>query len=358
MRPARRSRRRAATSKRCRVRQRLDLGGERAQRGVVATLDEGPDGRHRRGVLGRRLQSRARRRAPVQLVQRARGGRRAPGRDAQGARPQRDGVEHRVGGADGRLPGPERAQRPVPGRGDHGQPREGLGRRSHPPAPVRPSRATVVARLVRCDQPQLPDRGLQGVCAHDGVHPLGEHDHLAHPPAALPGGEVAAHPPVQVAARAHVEHLVVRTAEEVDPRCRGHVPGEHALAPLARRRPVGGRLAGQREQLLEALHAEVADAFEQAVQHLDRGPGVGERTVGGRSGRVEQPGQGTEPHAGRLVGREDGAGQPGRAEHRWTRPRAAVALARRAQEPGVERRVVGDEDGALQELQEGGQHGR
>ena len=95
------------------------------------------------------------------------------------------------------------------------------------------ARAPVVARLVRRDQPQLAHRGLQRVRAHDGVDPLGLRHHVAHPPAALARGEVAAHPPAQVAARADVEHLVAGAAEQVHPGRGRHGVGERAACAAA-----------------------------------------------------------------------------------------------------------------------------
>ena len=123
------------------------------------------------------------------------------------------------------------------------------------------------------------------------------------------------------------------------------------LAALASGSAGAARVAGEREQLLEGLHAEVADPLQQRVQHLDGGPRVGQRAVG-RPGRgAEQLGQRAEPDAGRLVAGEHPAGQPGGAEHGRPRPALAVPLARRAQEAGVERGVVRDQHRAAQELQ-------
>ena len=69
-------------------------------------------------------------------------------------------------------------------------------------------------------------------------------------------------------------------------------------------------LAGQREQLLQALHAEVADALQQPVQHLDGGAGVGERPVGRAWSRCRTAAPA--PRAGRW-GPRRGSARRGRA---------------------------------------------
>ena len=107
----------------------------------------------------------------------------------------------------------------------------------HPPQRVRAAGAAVVAGPVRGDQPQLADRGLQRVGAHDRVDPLRQRDHVPDPPAPLAGGEVAADPAAQVAAGADVEDLVAGAAEQV------HAGrGRHGLARWRLRRwwVVGG----------------------------------------------------------------------------------------------------------------------
>ena len=119
--------------------------------------------------------------------------------------------------------------------------------------------------------------------------------------APLTGGEVAAHPAPQVAAGADVEHLVARPAEQVHARCGRHRRGQVRLRRWRGGGPVRRGVAGERQQLRQVLHADVADPLQQPVQHLDGGAGVGERTVGRRGGGAEQPGQRAQPHAGRLV---------------------------------------------------------
>ena len=75
-------------------------------------------------------------------------------------------------------------------------------------------------------------------------------------------------------------------AEQVDARAVGELLGQVALAALA-----GGDPRREGLQLLERLHAEVAEPLDQAVQHVDGGPGVGQGPVVGRRGGAEEPGQ-------------------------------------------------------------------
>ena len=246
----------------------------------------------------------------------------------------------------------------APSRGvdDHRQPRERLGRGRHPPRRVRVAGAAVVAGTVCGDQPQLVHPRLERVRTHDRVDPLGLRDHVADPPAALARGEVAAHPAVQVAAGAHVEDLVAGPAEQVHPRRGRHGPGEVAVAALTLRRPVRSGVADQRQQLLEALDPEVADPFEQVVQHLDGGARVGQRPVRGAGGGAEQLGERAQLHARGLLAGQHGAGEAGGAQHRRAWPGDTVPLARGTQEPRVEGRVVRHQHAAGEELQHGREH--
>ena len=51
------------------------------------------------------------------------------------------------------------------------------------------------------------------------------------------------------------------------------------------------RIDGQREEVVESEHPERAGAFEQRVEHVGGGPGVGERAVARVDGCVEVAGQ-------------------------------------------------------------------
>ena len=219
--------------------------------------------------------------------------------------------------------------------------------------PVRPPGPPVVRRLVRRDQPQLAHRGLQRVRAHHGVHPLGQRDHVPHPAAALPGGEVAAHPPPQVAAGADVEHLVAGTAEQVHPGRRGHrrrrAPACAACSGVGR---CGADSRASASSSSRLCTPRLPTRSSSRCSTSTVRPGVGQRPVGRPGGRAEQPGQRAEPRrwaprraraparASRAVHSTGGRGQA-----------LPVPLAGRAQEPGVERGVVRDQHGAAQELQ-------
>ena len=243
MSPASRSRRRAASSNRWRSASASTSGAMAASavsaRPSISSCSAVTAGAYSSGVC----MPGARGPAAVQLVQRARRAGRAAGRDALRARAQRHRVEQGLHRGHRRPPAAERPERSVPRGGDHGQPGERLGRRGDPPGPVRAPGAAVVRRLMGRDEPQLAHRRLQRVRADHGVHPLGEREHVPDPAPPLPGGEVAAHPPAQVAAGADVEDLVAGAAEQVDPGGGGHRVGEHPLAAHGRRRAVRGGLS-------------------------------------------------------------------------------------------------------------------
>ena len=179
---------------------------------------------------------------------------------------------------------------------------------------------------------------------------MGEPHHLGHPAALLGRGEVAAHAGADVAARADVEDAVAAVLEEVDAGGAGQGVGEEPLASLRRGDP--GAVA---RELLEGVDAEVADALDQAVQHVDGGAGVVQRAVVGRGRRAEDLGERGEPVVRRLVAHDELARQLEGVEDREPGPRSADAGGGRLEEADVEAGVVGDEDAAGRELEEGGQ---
>ena len=248
--------------------------------------------------------------------------------------------------------GPRNTPVPGPDPPDDGQPRERLLGQPHPQRPLGEPGAAVVPRLVLGDQPQLADGRLEVVRARDRVDPLGQRDHLGDPAALLAGGEVAAHPAAQVVRRADVERLVARAAEEVDARPARDGVGE---VPLAQ--PVGIDLAGEPGQLLQRRDAERAEPLEQPVQHVDGGPGVVERPVRGGGGGGEERREGGQLAVGHLVAGQQPPGQDGGVDGGGGRPGDAGLGAGGLEEAEVERRVVGDQDGAAGELEEAGQHG-
>ena len=264
----------------------------------------------------------------------------AAGRDALGARPQRDGVVQRVDGGGGGAPGPERARGRAPSRrrADDRQPRERLvGELTHQRAVREAGSAGCSGGWCAAISRSSRTSASSGVRAHDVSTRSASADHLAHPAAALAGGEVGAHPAAQVAARADVEHLVARPAEQVDARAPTARPSARcALAPLLR---AGRARAGSASSSSRRLHAEVADPLEQAVQDVDGGPGVGERAVvgsGGRAGRAAPARRAARwaPRRGESTARASRAV----STHRRTRPRRAVPL--RTPRAGTRRRTA------------------
>ena len=88
-----------------------------------------------------------------------------------------------------------------------------------------------------------------------------------------------------------------------------------SLAALLRRDP-----RGERDQLLDTVHTEVAEPFHQPVQHVDGGIGVGQGTVVRCGGGLEQRRERGELAVGRLVASDELACQPGRVHHLARRP--------------------------------------
>jgi len=127
--------------------------------------------------------------------------------------------------------------------------------------------------------------------------------------------------------------------------------GEVALAAHLLR-----HVRGERLQLLQRLHPEVADPLDQRVQHVHGGAGVVQRPVGGRRAGPEHPGERAEPAVRRLVAGQDPARQPRGVHHGEGRPADPEPVRRRAQEAGVERRVVRHQHAPGRELQERRQH--
>ena len=213
-------------------------------------------------------------------------------------------------------------------------------------------RASVVARLVLGDQAQLADLGLERRGALDAGDRGRDADHLAHPAAGLRRGEVGADAGAQVARGADVEDAGPVVAEEVDAGGVGEALGEVALASLGGAHPRGEGL-----QLLERVHAEAAESLHQAVQHVDRGPGVGQRAVVGRGRGVEDLGQRRQLAVGRVVAGDHPAGELGGVEHLEPRPRPALLAREVLEEADVEGGVVGHQHAAGGELQERRQGG-
>ena len=104
------------------------------------------------------------------------------------------------------------------------------------------------------------------------------------------------------------------------------------------------------------MYALIADALDEAVQHVHGRPRVIEGAMGRGGRRSEQSRERRQSHAGRLVPGECAARQPNGAQHRWLGPPEVITFGRRAQEPDVEAGVVGDKYRASAELEERGKH--
>ena len=209
------------------------------------------------------------------------------------------------------------------------------------------------------DQPQLEDVGFQRCAAHRRLHPCGDPDHLVDARPGLCCGEVGGDALAQVAALADVEHLApaapVRAGELgdelVDPRGCGKALGQPPLRPA-----LGGDPAGELEQVLDGGRAKVADALQQAVQHVDGGASVRQCPVVGGGCRAEVRGQRRQLHVGHLVAQQHLPRKADGVDHLVVGPGVAVGGARPLEEADVEAGVVRDEDGARRELEETRQH--
>ena len=111
----------------------------------------------------------------------------------------------------------------------------------------------------------------------------------------------------------------------------------------------------QREQIVEAEHAERGGPFEQRVQHLGGGRRVGVRTVHRLHRRAEVAGQRAEPQVRHLVA-DEAARERNRVDAAVRQPRVAVRDERGVEEAGVEADVVADDHRVVRELEERGQH--
>jgi len=304
------------------------------------------------GVLGGALRSVAGRAAAADLGERAR---RTVGRqrDPDGALPQRHGVVERRHHRLGAPAVGERAQGDVAVGAADRQPGEALAGQSQPQLAARPARPAVVARLELADRPQLAHLRLEQSGARNRVDALGDDDHLGHPAPGLGRGEVGPHAGADVRRLADVERASLAVAEDVHAGAVGQVLGEVPLAAHLLR-----HLVGERDQLLERPHAEVADPLDQAVQHVDGRTGVLERAVVRRGRRPEDAGERRQLAVRCLVTGERAAREQGGVDDREPGPRLAEPFGAGLEEADVERRVVRDEHAAAGELEERRQHRR
>ena len=100
----------------------------------------------------------------------------------------------------------------------------------------------------------------------------------------------------------------------------------------------------EREQVVEAEHAEAAGPLEQDVEQVAGGERVVERPVGGLVGEAEAAGERAEPAVRHLVAHQPAGERAG--VDPWVRQAAAGPAARRAPRgtPRSKRDVVADDD--------------
>src|SRR5487761_484607 len=106
----------------------------------------------------------------------------------------------------------------------------------------------------------------------------------------------------------------------------------------------------------ERPHAGRGKPPDEAVQHRDSGPRVGEGAMAWRRRRAEIGRQRGQLAVGHLGLAEHLPRQRDRVEHREVRPWQAAVAARRDQEAEIEGRVVRGEHAAAGEREEAGQH--
>src|SRR5206468_5457109 len=107
---------------------------------------------------------------------------------------------------------------------------------------------------------------------------------------------------------ADVEHPAGGVAEQV------HAGGARQPVGQVDLLEVGvGAGGGELDQVLQGEHAEAAGPFQQAVEHVDGGPGVGQGAVAGGDRGAQVGGEGGEADVGDLVPGQQLAGQPGGA---------------------------------------------
>lgn len=212
----------------------------------------------------------------------------------------------------------------------------------------------VEGRAVAADEPRLEDEGLDLGPALQGLH-LARLGEQVLDPAPVVAVEAGADPGADVPGLPHVEDGPGargggRAAEEVDARGAGQAVG-HADLPVVGAAPGAQGLP----EVAEGEDAEAASEVEQPVEDLGAGLGVRQGAVPGTGGRAQERRHGREPDVG-DVRAEDAAGELGRAGRRPGGPLVGQAVGLVTEEPVVEGGVVGDQDGAPGELQEGGQH--
>ncbi len=199
------------------------------------------------------------------------------------------------------------------------------------------------------DEPHLEHRGIKRAGAGDVVDLLGLTQKLSDL-AAIVAREVRAHSLTQVRGLAHIQRSAAGVTEEVDAGPAGQAIGEPQLRRL--RMAVD---AGEREQVVEAEHAERGRALEQEVQQVSGGERVVERPVRGLVRQAESGGQRRQPAVRHLVSHQP-ASERARVDPRVRHRGPARSAAGRGEEREIEPDVVTDDDRSGTELLERGQH--
>ena len=212
------------------------------------------------------------------------------------------------------------------------------------------------------DEPELAHLRLEFGRANDRDDVVRDRDHLDDALAHLGRREVVAHPAAQVFGLADVEHPATFVAKQVDARKVRHRVGQMPFAAL-----LWGDHAGERAQLVEGVHPEAAEPFEQHVQDVDGGTRVVECAVRRLHGGMQHAGQRRQLAVGCLVAGQHAASEPGGVDGVEAGPPEIEARAGGLQEAQVERSVVRDEHAVAGELEErrkdrvdarrGGHHG-
>jgi hypothetical protein len=202
---------------------------------------------------------------------------------------------------------------------------------------------------VPADQPRFEHQRLEfasrRLFAFDPAH-LAEEILDLLPPVTV---EVGLHPRAEVAGLPDVEHAVVPADESVDTRRVGEGIREPDL-PEVGPSPRADGLA----EVAEREDPEPSAEVEEPVEDLGACHRVVQRPMDRLHAGAEVRGQRLETDVGH-VGPHDPSSQLGGADRRALEGRIVEPLQVHVQEREVEARVVGNEDGAAGELEEGGQ---
>ena len=314
----------------------------------AAVLSAQPAGgrRHRAGVLLHRGAAAARCRAPAQQPGQAAAVVLRQGRPAA-AEPERRADRRRRGlrlAAASQRAGADGAR---PRLGRDGYPRHPLiGGQRQVAAALGVDRATVRIRPQPQDQLQLEQRRLQLAAQRPRLDAGGRLQGVLHG-APLPGArEVRAHPRAQVGGLPDVQHPVVGVVEQVDAG-----PGRDVAGQLAAQPHATALGSGEGDRLGDGANAVLLGHAQQVHQHLGRGLRVGQRAVAGANRGVEPLRQRAQVHA-RQAPLQKPPRQRHRVDHGRSQPAALEPRQLGVDEADVEAGVVGDQHGALGELEE------